>query len=523
MIRYFKNNRGLLIVLLAYLVYGITFILRTSYFVEGIRFFSLFDDAMISMRYARHLAEGYGFVWNIGDKPIEGFTNQFWVVMMAFFHFICHDRTIISLWIQLLGLILLLINLLFVYKIVLLLKPGMKTPALGAIIITGFYLPLNFWSLMGMEVSLITLLTSISVWLTLKHLETGNFKFSQLLVPSLSLLVRQDALLIFMMIFVYCYINFANSRKKILFSGISLIFIIIGGLELFRWMYFGDLLPNTYYLKMTGYPLLLRLGRGMLVTVKYFVYMAPVAIFPIYSSIKNRTRENTLLSCLIIVQIAYSTYTGGDAWDWWGGSNRFISLIIPMFFILTAISLYDFTKGALYQKFKNSRYINLSYTCMILFSLLITNSLEGPATLRDWLLIEKPFAVRDNEACTKIALTVKPFLKNSGSGLVCTAGVISYFLDSKINDMLGKNDRYIARLPMRVSSGLSRFYDFNPGHLKWDYSYSIGVQKPDIIIQLWKEPEKAKPFLDKNYQQVKLKNFNFWFSKESKNIFWEKI
>ncbi|MBI3736128.1 hypothetical protein HY256_06410, partial [Candidatus Sumerlaeota bacterium] len=33
------------------------------------------DDAYISFRYARHLAEGRGLVWNVGDRPIEGFTN----------------------------------------------------------------------------------------------------------------------------------------------------------------------------------------------------------------------------------------------------------------------------------------------------------------------------------------------------------------------------------------------------------------------------------------------------------------
>ena len=32
----------------------------------------LFEDAMISMRYARHLAAGHGLVWNIGEAPIEG-------------------------------------------------------------------------------------------------------------------------------------------------------------------------------------------------------------------------------------------------------------------------------------------------------------------------------------------------------------------------------------------------------------------------------------------------------------------
>ncbi|MEQ8822684.1 MAG: hypothetical protein RLY93_20800 [Sumerlaeia bacterium] len=33
------------------------------------------DDAYISFRYARHIQEGHGIVWSIGEAPIEGFTN----------------------------------------------------------------------------------------------------------------------------------------------------------------------------------------------------------------------------------------------------------------------------------------------------------------------------------------------------------------------------------------------------------------------------------------------------------------
>ncbi len=40
------------------------------------------DDGFISFRYARHLAEGQGLVWNAGER-VEGYTNFLWVVLMA--------------------------------------------------------------------------------------------------------------------------------------------------------------------------------------------------------------------------------------------------------------------------------------------------------------------------------------------------------------------------------------------------------------------------------------------------------
>ena len=41
------------------------------------------DDAYISFRYAQHLAQGDGLVWNVGEPPVEGYTNFLWTVLLA--------------------------------------------------------------------------------------------------------------------------------------------------------------------------------------------------------------------------------------------------------------------------------------------------------------------------------------------------------------------------------------------------------------------------------------------------------
>src|SRR5208283_5252873 len=56
------------------------YIARTSFAIDGRRGFSLFDDAMISMRYARNLAQGAGLRWNPGLAPVEGYTNFLWTL-----------------------------------------------------------------------------------------------------------------------------------------------------------------------------------------------------------------------------------------------------------------------------------------------------------------------------------------------------------------------------------------------------------------------------------------------------------
>src|SRR5262245_2787031 len=54
-----------------------------TFTVLGRQVLTLTDDAYISMRYARHLVDGHGLVWNVGEAPIEGFTNFLWVLWIS--------------------------------------------------------------------------------------------------------------------------------------------------------------------------------------------------------------------------------------------------------------------------------------------------------------------------------------------------------------------------------------------------------------------------------------------------------
>ncbi len=43
------------------------------------------DDPWIAYRYARNLARGDGLVWNVGERPVEGYTCFLWVIMNSLF------------------------------------------------------------------------------------------------------------------------------------------------------------------------------------------------------------------------------------------------------------------------------------------------------------------------------------------------------------------------------------------------------------------------------------------------------
>ena len=62
-----------LVLATVYIAWAIPFMLESSVVaIDGRRYYGLFDDAMISMRYAWNLSHGQGLVWNPGER-IEGF------------------------------------------------------------------------------------------------------------------------------------------------------------------------------------------------------------------------------------------------------------------------------------------------------------------------------------------------------------------------------------------------------------------------------------------------------------------
>ncbi|CAN5480251.1 hypothetical protein BH09SUM1_BH09SUM1_28820 [soil metagenome] len=44
--------------------------------------FTGFDDAYIFVRYARNIMDGHGYVWNVGDAPVDGLTSPLWLLMV---------------------------------------------------------------------------------------------------------------------------------------------------------------------------------------------------------------------------------------------------------------------------------------------------------------------------------------------------------------------------------------------------------------------------------------------------------
>jgi arabinofuranosyltransferase len=523
----------------AFLVYAALFIYRTSFVINGERYFSLFDDAMIAMRYAKNLAHGYGLVWNPGGERVEGYTDPLWVLYMALVHLLPISQAKTSLLIQISSAIFLTANLFVVRKIALRVSDGSEPVALGAVVLTAAYLPINNWSLQGMEVSVLVLIMSICLLQTLKSLEDKTFRLSLYILLGVSTLVRPDMVAPFLALLLFFVVFDPVNRRRHLVWGPVILLSFWAAQTLFRLWYFGDPLPNTYYLKLTGYPSALRIFHGIFVLAR-FVWNTNLLLFIVpFTLIFRRDRRILLLLWVLTVQMMYSVYVGGDAWEYWGGSNRYICIAMSGFFVLLSYGLFRASRLIIEAIYGDSPAAGIAtakpklavFALLIVYSAVSVNCIYGVDALAEALLLKPPLHSGpggENHEEVEQALLLRKITTADAKLAVGRAGTIPYFADRPCLDLLGKTDRYIAHQSMRRSlSGLHRFIEFRPGHMKYDTDYSIGRQAPDVIVQfLWNfgdEALRVRPYLQTYYKGFQLQDKCLYFREHSVNVLWEKL
>jgi hypothetical protein len=110
------------------------------------------DDAAITLRYARHLADGEGILWNAGEHPVEGYTNFSHVLLGA-----AAIKTglppLCSL--RLINQACLLVLCLLVYALAFDVLRS-RAWAAGCAVLVGLHAPLAYWASSGLETALYT-------------------------------------------------------------------------------------------------------------------------------------------------------------------------------------------------------------------------------------------------------------------------------------------------------------------------------------------------------------------------------
>lgn len=247
------------------------------------------DDAFITFRYAKNWVQ-YGEInWNPGEDPVEGYTNFLWLVLIAaglkagvdpvtfthiagaLIYFLCF-------------VVIYLISRLFSFK---------KFSLLLLFALLVFNFDLYVHALSGLETILFIFLTLLIFYLAsliVMKLKVENNKqnlyFVLLSVSCLAIsLTRPEGLAFSLIVIFYmAYFGLKNQKKMTPLLIVFFAFVLpYAGYFLWRFNYYGQLFPNTYYAKLAQpYDFFEQIKSYVIFMIK--IYNAPLALIVLFAS-----------------------------------------------------------------------------------------------------------------------------------------------------------------------------------------------------------------------------------------------
>lgn len=519
-----------------YTLWAAIFIYESSFIaIDGKRYFCLFDDAMISMRYAWNLSHGNGLVWNPGEY-VEGYSNFLMVMLMAVATYF-FDKIHAVLAIQVLGIFFVLGIAFYTRQIFLNLCMGLRKPiaeCLSCVAVLGVFLyyPISYWSLMGMESGLLTLLLMAGFHdvLCFEHSRKDIHLYRSAILFGLAFLTRNDSIIFSMPALMYLYQRYISIHSndgapilKPLISSVVLLFIIIASFLCFRYFYYGELVPNTYVLRFDGTDIFSRLKNGFSFSIPFFKEVGISAVIICLGLLRSGSPAQWLVAVLPAIALLYQIFIGGDAFPYW----RFITPTIP-FVLLSllngSISLSDFigdrSKGlpSPFRKFMD--FIRPVGVILMFGGALYSLSYNFS---KDILPI-KIFLKEESSTNVNTALALTELTKESATVGVFWAGAIPYFSGRPAIDFLGKNDTRIARVRPDMNGGVAWFrIESVPEHNKYDLNYSIRESLPAYVQGFQWGSQDLVAVQRTFYRNVQYRGLELSFLKDSKDVLWDNI
>lgn len=252
------------------------------------------DDTFISLRYARHLAEGHGLTWNLGEPRVEGYSNFLYVVLAAAFMAVGRIDPVLA--VKVAGVLSLLGTVIVTYHLGRLwLRPIVAAvPPLLLIQYRGTV----YWAVSGLETAAYGFAVVLALYLGLRSvyrpqsadepLPNAGLRLGRLVGASacalLAALLRPEGPIVVLVLVAFLSWVQWRAQGPHGLVGRPLAALILpfalGYLAYFAWRvgYFGELLPNTVYCKAAydGDPWILI--RQFVTDTRYL----PLALIPLF-------------------------------------------------------------------------------------------------------------------------------------------------------------------------------------------------------------------------------------------------
>jgi hypothetical protein len=426
--------------------------------------FALIDDAYIAFRYAENFVEGHGLVFNLGER-VEGYTCFLWILLLAVLTALDTDLVVGS---QLLGALCLVMTVVVTARLL----PRVQERPVWSQMIAPTLLAANgasaMWSVHGLETAMFTLLLSMALRADLRGHAGGRIATGWSGVwYALAALTRPEAALVFaasLLFWVYASRRALGSAS--IWRAILPFAAIVIPHELWRYHYYGYLLPNTFHAKVgMSMPLL---ARGAAYLLDFFKGAQALFFLPILLTFRA-ARLDRRIAFLLWILAAWSIVVvleGGDAFPAW----RFFVPILPIVYLLVQEGIYQAVGWG------RSRGDGLARALSV--GLLLVALAAAPVHLRrvfEGALEEARGAHVFTRNMKLVGDCLARHLPASARIALNPVGAVAYHSGLYAYDMMGLTNLNIAH---RSVSELGAGY---AGHEKGDGAYIL-TQKPDVIL-----------------------------------------
>ncbi|MBN1551297.1 hypothetical protein JW979_07505 [bacterium] len=455
---------------------------------------TLEDDAYISFRYARNWIDGKGLVFNESEY-VEGYTNLLWTVILGLLYSIgIPFEAAASIVGAIFGAILIVI-LPFSSKWLERNKSWQSTT--WASVILGVNIAFQAEAAMGLETIFFTFLVFCAFHFYFMELDRYSFPLSGMFL-GLAIWTRPEGLWIALYFLVFSFMQdiYSNRtfRRSITIMAITASFAFL--LFAFRYCYYGELLPNTFYAKTGGTVHQWLRGWGYLThfweAYGYISVFLPILICAFLFPQKNRI---FFIIGFILTYFCYVVYIGGD----YKPSHRFLIPVLPFLCLIWVWSIDELMHQLVKKRFSfkmESLFRFFSVGLGITIYIILSNSRYQDVILFMEASHQKTHL--DRIASSWLNQNVTP----NASIATDVIGRIPFYTGLKTFDFSGLTDKHIAHI---YTKDLGR----GPaGHEKTDAAYIIGKKPSYILLTSIQYTDYAHP--DLRGRQVSFIESEIW-------------
>ncbi|PDV98308.1 glycosyltransferase family 39 protein [Candidatus Chloroploca asiatica] len=495
----------------------------------------LSDDAFISFRYAQNLVQGHGLVYNPGER-VEGYTNFLWTMLAALGLRLGGDLVI---WSHLAGVVLGVVLVLLTFALASRLIGAPWGLVAALIVATSQSVLLYTGRGSGLETGFFAVLmlavACAYLWPEQVTLRTAIVTG---LIAGLAALTRPEGAMVFALTAAHLFVKaiidsrfgLSSSRRQREEPGqaseggqrityvattvlplVGAFALLFGPYLLWRFSYYGDLLPNTFYAKTGGGRE--QIWRGLAYVGAFTLTLGGplllIILVPWVTGLRHALQSwRSYMLLVVVIYTIYIIIVGGDHFR----GERFFVPLVPWFAILLADGLAQIMRlqpvGRAHPSPGNEgvppsnaprgrdalapsvltpsnaprardALAPRMVSSVLIISLLIAGSLAVTRTMRSdtdiimqgldesvWIWRELGWWLADQD---------DPTATMAAAG----AGAVAFYSERTIIDMHGLTDLHIGRLAIEgMGSGVA-------GHEKRDPDYLLNVRRVTYIPALW--------------------------------------